>query len=74
MKKHIIVLATRNEGKVREFREMLKGHPVDLRGLNDFGPIPDVVEDGETFDDNESSYTFPSNLTSVPGSNSSSIV
>ncbi len=49
--KHIIVLATRNEGKVKEFRSLL-GEDVDLRSLNDFGPIPEAVEDGETFDDN----------------------
>lgn len=50
--KQIIVLATRNEGKVRELREMLKDFPVDWRSLNDFGPIPEPVEDGTTFDDN----------------------
>jgi XTP/dITP diphosphohydrolase len=50
--KHTIVLATRNEGKVKELREVLKDFPIDLRGLNDFGPIAEVVEDGETFDEN----------------------
>ena len=50
--KHIIVLATGNEGKVRELREVLKDFPIDLRGLKDFGPIPEAVEDGETFDEN----------------------
>lgn len=50
--KHIIVLATRNEGKVREFREILRDFDVDLRSLNDFGPIPEPVEDGDTFDEN----------------------
>jgi XTP/dITP diphosphohydrolase len=50
--KQIIVLATRNEGKVRELREMLKDFPVDLRSLNDFGPIPEAVEDGATFEEN----------------------
>ena len=49
---NIIVLATRNQGKIREFKELLKNFPIELRSLNDFGPIPDVVEDGETFDDN----------------------
>lgn len=48
----IVVLATKNKGKVREFQKMLAGHPVELRSLNDFGPIPEAVEDGETFDDN----------------------
>jgi XTP/dITP diphosphohydrolase len=49
---HIIVLATRNTGKVKEMREVLSGFPVEIRSLDDFGPIPEVVEDGETFDDN----------------------
>jgi XTP/dITP diphosphohydrolase len=50
--KTIIVLATRNVGKVREFQMMLEGYPVEIRGLGDFGPIPEAVEDGATFDDN----------------------
>jgi len=49
---NIIVLATRNQGKIREFQELLKDFPVEIRSLNDFGPIPEAVEDGETFDDN----------------------
>lgn len=48
----MIVLATRNKNKVKEFREMLKGYDIELRSLDDFGPIPEVVEDGATFDDN----------------------
>lgn len=48
----IIVLATRNQGKVKEFAEMLKDFPVEIKGLADFGPIPEAVEDGATFDDN----------------------
>lgn len=48
----IIVLATRNQGKVKEFAEMLKDFPVEIKSLNDFGPIPEAVEDGATFDDN----------------------
>lgn len=52
MQKTVIVLATRNKGKVKEFQEALKNYPVDIRCLTDFGPIPEVEEDGETFDDN----------------------
>jgi len=50
--RQIIVLATRNQGKLRELREMLKDFPVEIRSLADFGPLPEVVEDGATFDDN----------------------
>lgn len=50
--KQIIVLATRNQGKVKELREMLADFPVEIRSLSDFGPLPEVEEDGATFDDN----------------------
>jgi XTP/dITP diphosphohydrolase len=48
----MIVLATRNTNKVIEFREILKDFPIELRSLNDFGPIPEAIEDGATFDEN----------------------
>ncbi len=47
-----LVLATKNKGKIAEFRELFKGMSVPLKSLDDFGPIPEVVEDGETFEDN----------------------
>ncbi len=47
-----IVIATRNKGKTAEIRNMLKDFPVTVKNLNDFGPIPEIIEDGETFDDN----------------------
>ncbi|MDY0163108.1 XTP/dITP diphosphatase [Desulfobotulus sp.] len=47
-----LVLATRNPGKVRELAAMLEGFPVDIRNLSDFGPIPEIDEDGDTFDAN----------------------
>jgi XTP/dITP diphosphohydrolase len=50
--KQIIVLATTNKGKTREINELLKGFPIEIKSLNDFGPIPEVIEDGKTFDDN----------------------
>jgi XTP/dITP diphosphohydrolase len=50
--KPLIVLATRNQGKIREIQEILREADIELRSLNDFGPIPEAVEDGETFDDN----------------------
>ncbi|TWI73288.1 XTP/dITP diphosphohydrolase [Desulfobotulus alkaliphilus] len=52
MKKMILVLATGNPGKKRELMAMLEGFPVEIRNLSDFGPIPEIKEDGATFDDN----------------------
>ena len=47
-----IVIATRNKGKTAEIWEMLKDFPVIIKNLDDFGPIPEIEEDGETFDEN----------------------
>ncbi len=47
-----IVIATRNKGKTAEIRNFLKDFPVIVKNLDDFGPIPEIDEDGETFDDN----------------------
>ena len=47
-----LVLATTNEGKIEEFRLLLKGFDVEVKGLRDFGPIPSIKEDGETFEEN----------------------
>lgn len=48
----LLVLATRNPGKTREIRELLKDFPVRIKNLDDFGPTPDLEEDGITFDEN----------------------
>lgn len=52
MERIILVVATRNRGKSDEIREFLKGCPVEVKDLNDFGPIPEVLEDGGTFEEN----------------------
>lgn len=48
----MLVIATRNKNKLREFREILKDLQIEIRSLDDFGPIPEAVEDGLTFDEN----------------------
>jgi XTP/dITP diphosphohydrolase len=47
-----LVVATRNRGKTAEIRGLLEGFNVMIKNLDDFGPIPEVEEDGDTFDDN----------------------
>jgi XTP/dITP diphosphohydrolase len=47
-----LVLATRNKGKVSEFKGLLADFDIEIKSLDDFGPIPIVEEDGETFEDN----------------------
>ncbi len=47
-----IVFATRNEGKVRELRQALRGLPVDALSLGEAGIEIDVDEVGETYAEN----------------------
>ncbi len=48
----MLVIATTNQNKLKEFKEILKDLDIEVRSLADFGPIPEIIEDGETFDDN----------------------
>ncbi len=48
----ILVVATRNKNKLREFREILKDLQIEIRSLDDFGPTPEAIEDGDSFDEN----------------------
>ncbi|MDR7556547.1 MAG: XTP/dITP diphosphatase [Armatimonadota bacterium] len=48
----MLVLATRNPGKVRELLMLLGDLPLQVRTLDDFPDIPPLEEPGETFEDN----------------------
>jgi XTP/dITP diphosphohydrolase len=47
-----VIVATRNRGKLREFRDALKGLNLRIHGLSDFPEAPEVEEDGESFTEN----------------------
>jgi len=47
-----IVLATRNNDKIQEIKEVLKGLKIDILILDQFPGIPEVVEDGQTIAEN----------------------
>ena len=47
-----LVLATRNEGKISEFKVLLECFGIGINSLKDFGPISPVEEDGQDFEDN----------------------
>ncbi len=49
---NIIVLATGNQNKDKEIKAALKDTEITIKTIKDFGPMPEAVEDGETFDDN----------------------
>ncbi len=44
-----LVIATGNRHKLAEIRQMLTPRGLAVCGLDAYGPLPDVVEDGETF-------------------------
>lgn len=44
-----LIIATRNPGKVEEFKELLKKLPVELKGLEDYPDLPEPEETGKSF-------------------------
>jgi XTP/dITP diphosphohydrolase len=51
---HQLLLATRNKGKIEEFRRILDAiapGEIELVGLDKFPELHDVIEDGATFEE-----------------------
>lgn len=47
-----ILIATKNQGKVKEISDLVGDLPIEFVSLTEFPNAPDVLEDGETFEDN----------------------
>lgn len=47
-----IVIATKNQGKVKEFAKAFSALSVKIVPLSDFGNLPDAIEDGNSFREN----------------------
>ena len=47
-----MIVATRNQGKIREIREALKGLGLRIYALSDFPDVPEIEEDGKSFIEN----------------------
>ncbi len=47
-----VVIASRNKGKIAEFSLLLSELGIKIRSMDEFKDIPDVVENGETFEEN----------------------
>jgi XTP/dITP diphosphohydrolase len=47
-----LLIATKNQGKLKEIRELLKGLDLKITSLSDYPDLPGVVEDGDTFKSN----------------------
>lgn len=47
-----IIVATKNQGKIKEMITAFKNLDVELHSLSEFGNLPDAIEDGSTFAEN----------------------
>lgn len=52
MKRVEVLVATKNDRKLSEIKELLKGLPVKLTSLADYPRAPRIIENGATFADN----------------------
>lgn len=53
-----LILATTNPGKITEMRNLLSGFSINLKSLDQLGPLPPFEEDGKTFEDNAYKKAF----------------
>jgi XTP/dITP diphosphohydrolase len=66
-KKIPLVIASGNPGKINEIKELLAGFAIEIKSLTDFGPIPEVEEDGETFEENAyKKASFTAKILGIP--------
>ncbi|WNR45805.1 XTP/dITP diphosphatase [Paenibacillus roseipurpureus] len=49
---NFVVIATRNEGKVKEFAKLFEAKGYKVRSLADYTDLPEIVESGTTFAEN----------------------
>lgn len=47
-----ILIATKNEGKTKEFRKFFSQMGIEVENLNDYPELPDIAETGVTFEEN----------------------
>lgn len=52
MEDKVIVVASGNQGKIKEFKEMLEPEGYTVKSLSDFPDMPEVEETGTTFHEN----------------------
>lgn len=47
-----LIVATRNDGKMKEIKDLLKDLPLEVKSLKQFDQMPTIVEDGNSFKEN----------------------
>ena len=53
-----ILIATKNEGKAKEYRKLFEPKGFEIVTLNDLNDPIEIVEDGETFAQNAAMFAF----------------
>jgi XTP/dITP diphosphohydrolase len=67
MSKPRLLIATKNKGKLKEFRNFLSDLPIELVSLNDLGIEQDFEENGKTYTENsEGKARFYSKISGLP--------
>ena len=62
-----LLIATKNQGKVGEFKEFLKNLPSEIVSLKDLNIQEDIEEDGKTYEENsQKKALFFAKLTNLP--------
>ncbi|MGA2968005.1 MAG: non-canonical purine NTP pyrophosphatase, partial [Candidatus Levyibacteriota bacterium] len=62
-----LLIATKNQGKVGEFKEFLKDLPFEIVSLKDISIKEDIEENGKTYQENsQKKALFFAKLTSLP--------
>lgn len=62
-----LLIATKNQGKVGEFKEFLKDLSIELVSLKDLNITEDIVEDGKTYEENsQKKALFFAKLSGLP--------
>jgi len=47
-----VIFATKNKGKLREVKNIFEGSPFEILSLLDFENVPEIIENGDTFEEN----------------------
>jgi XTP/dITP diphosphohydrolase len=51
MARPVLVAATRNEGKIKEYELLFRKLPIEIKGLSDYPEIPEFSEQGNSFEE-----------------------
>ena len=67
MSRTVLVVATRNEGKRKEYELLFGKLPIEIKGLSDFQEIPEFSEEGNSFEEiSRHKARFASKILDIP--------